>query len=1120
MSTYYIANHGKLEAQAATYGSVSKILGTKYFGQWVNVTRRTLSYRFNPHFLPFVDKLTKELIEKGLPGLLAMDERYKEDDKDNPIYPRTSPIPDDAYYLHEPYFIKRYGPNEDVVEKPYPVKMLDFAYSGAYSTYLWELFYHVPFMIAVHLSKRQRHEEALDWFHHIFDPGDNSQGPEPARFWKVKPFQTTEVKSIEKILVNLSTQEDTALFEATLKSIDNWSANPFKPHVVARYRPSAYMYKTVMAYLDNLIGWGDGLFRQDTGESIDEALIHYVQAKNILGPEPQIVPQKGTVKPQTYASLQGSLDAFSNALVDLESDVLFDLSPDPATGGSTGSTGPVDPGSVLYFCVPRNEKLLGYWRTVDDRLYKIHNSLNLQGVFRQLPLFAAPIDPALLAKAAAAGVDISAAIAGLDQPLPLVRFQALVQKASELAQEVKSLGGQLLSAMEKEEAEHLAVMRARQESLMLTLGEMIKYGQYQESIKNRENTGIAVDLAIQKYRYYSLLLGSDDAKAKLQQLDDIEVEKLEKFKFRSKEKRVDWDDIDVDVVKNKALSQGRMINTFESVDLTMSDASQLVQTGASVLEVLSGVMNTLPSFSAQAEPLGIGASISYGGSNIGAGFSAGASAARGIAALLSYGAQKAGKLGSYTRREQDWQLQKNLAAQEYNQGLKQLRAAQIREALAEREWKNHQQQIANAQAVEQYLTDERTGKKTKEALYGWQKREVRALYEQCFDLAFSTAKKAERALQHELGDPYQSFIQYGYQGGMEGLLAGEKLHLDIKRMETAYQDLNAREHEMTKNISLLQLDPLQLIALRDTGSCTINIPEAFFDLESPGHYFRRIKTMAISIPSVSGPYTSVNCRLTLSKSRIRKDSTTGDEYAMTGDDDYRFSVNYATAQSIVTSSGMNDSGMFEVNLRDERFLPFEGHGAISEWKLELMQKDLQPFDRNSISDVILHMRYTARDGGEALATAANTGLDEGLSSDDAIAKVRLFSVRHEFPSAWAQFKAAAIPANGTASLSFTLTKEHYPFWADALMEEAESATVVLLALPADGAGAIRVCANANDTTTANSDGLEVWDATKGNGLVGTVLAKVPKPAPVGSVSLNVSNNAITDLWLAVNWKKA
>ena len=52
------------------------------------------------------------------------------------------------------------------------------------------------------------------------------------------------------------------------------------------------------------------------------------------------------------------------------------------------------------------------------------------------------------------------------------------------------------------------------------------------------------------------------------------------------------------------------------------------------------------------------------------------------------------------------------------------------------------------------------------------KREVKALYNQSFQLAFEVAKKAERALQTELGDPSQSYIQFSYLDGIEGLLAG------------------------------------------------------------------------------------------------------------------------------------------------------------------------------------------------------------------------------------------------------------------------------------------------------------------------------------------------------------
>ena len=38
-------------------------------------------------------------------------------------------------------------------------------------------------------------------------------------------------------------------------------------------------------------------------------------------------------------------------------------------------------------------------------------------------------------------------------------------------------------------------------------------------------------------------------------------------------------------------------------------------------------------------------------------------------------------------------------------------------------------------------------------------------------------------------------------------------------MEMAYHDLNQREYELTKHVSLLQVDPLALVQLRATGTC-------------------------------------------------------------------------------------------------------------------------------------------------------------------------------------------------------------------------------------------------------------------------------------------------------------
>ncbi len=131
-------------------------------------------------------------------------------------------------------------------------------------------------------------------------------------------------------------------------------------------------------------------------------------AANILGPKPQAVPKNGSVKPLTFADLRKlSLDPFSNAMVDMEVDIPFDIAAPSGSGTNPNGTQILPSiGKTLYFCIPRNDQFLQYWNTVADRLFKIHNSLNLQGVFQRLPLFDPPIDPALLVRAAASGLDV------------------------------------------------------------------------------------------------------------------------------------------------------------------------------------------------------------------------------------------------------------------------------------------------------------------------------------------------------------------------------------------------------------------------------------------------------------------------------------------------------------------------------------------------------------------------------------------------------------------------------------------------------------------------------------------------------------------------------------------
>lgn len=1009
-----------------------------------------------------------------------------------------------------------YAPSA-LVKRPYPVKDLDFSSGGAYSVYNWELFFHVPLTIAIHLSKNQRFAEAQRWFHFLFDPTDDSEGPTPERFWKVRPFQTTDVKKVEEILVNLATNANPTLRDETVRSIEAWKAAPFRPHVIARYRQQAHMYKAVMAYLDNLISWGDSLFRQDTGEAIDEATMLYVLAANILGPRPQPVPKKGSVRSQTYANLRADLKQFGVAMREVETAAPFDLMPFPfEDGGDNERLATLRSlGKALYFCVPRNDKLLSYWDSVADRLFKIRNSLNIQGIFRELPLFELPIDPALLARGAAAGLDVGAVVNGLNQPLPLVRFQLLAQKAAEVCQEVKSLGNSLLSAMEKEDGEALALLRAQHERIVMEMVEHVRYAQVQEAIKSREGLLKSLALAVQRYSYYERQLGKKPDEIAIPELDELDKVSLDKMRFDAQESELAPREIEVDIAQDLGGSGGRIVSSHEAEEMQKSGMARDLQDVVKSLNLLAQGLSLIPDFKINLHYWGLGGSTDIsGGTKLSQVSRFAANVALAYADRLNYEAGTAAKIGSYARREQDWAFQSNLAAGEITQIFKQLRAAQIREAVAGLELKNHRQQMKHAEEIERFLNEEGTdtnGKKTNKALYAWMKREVKGLYGQCFQFAFDIAKKAERALQHELGKPELSYLQFGYLAGQEGLLAGEKLYLDIKRMEMAYHDLNQREYELTKHVSLMQLDPLALLQLRTTGRCTVVLPEALFDMDGPGHYFRRIKTVAVSIPCVTGPYASVNCTLTLLKSSIRKTPILDDGYARENAEDERFNDYFGSLQSIVTSSGRNDSGLFETNLRDERYLPFEGSGVISEWRLEL-PADVRQFDYDSISDVILHLRYTARQGGGLLRNGAGASLEDRINEARAAGSVRLFSVRHEFPSEWSKFESIQLgAAHPVAELTLDLREEHYPFWSQGRLEAVKR--VDLYAKTAKNS----VVIGDKPDGTGNKDTL-VKDSSLDNLRAGR-LTNIALPAPIGKFILYFNDNSMEDLWLALAWGK-
>lgn len=1080
--------------------------------------------KFENHYHPYVCHFIQSLNAVGIPAMLSTFNQGL-----GQLY-----IPHDM-----PIFEYDYQPT-DIVVDPHPGEKVDFEPSGAYSLYNWELFFHIPLLIATRLMQDQRFAAAREWFHYIFNPTDSSPvDPEKPwnRYWKVLKFKGTETERLAEFLRALSYDGDDPEIKAHKDAIEDqitdWQENPFQPHRLARFRLAAYQKSVVMKYIDNLIQWGDRLFRQDSIESINEAAQLYLLAQDILGPRPQEIPPRGHIKEQTYQQLKGNLDQFGNALVPLEEEfpyigeggsspswgflyapeikykgmlvaesstalsvldgsmqpmALVTESPvsesmvGPSAFDKSSAYSPIVPaitdceeGGTFYFCIPQNDTLLEYWDRVEDRLFKIRHCMNIEGVVRELPLYQPPIDPALLVQAAAKGIDIGGVLDDLNAQLPYYRFNFMLQKALELCAEIKSLGSMLLSVLEKSDAEELASLRAIHELSILNLVREIRIQQRQEAKENTKALQKGKAVIEERKKFYQSRV----------------KEKEENKRIPNEEKYLE------ELGEARELEQKAQRQEETAADLTWStyDISTGVQAGAG-----GG-----PFFS---ETLGRANLIAY--------YEAQGRALRNDAAQHSYQANLSSILGQWLRRADEWKLQRDLTLKELDQTDRQILASQIREQIAEKELVNHDKQIENASTVEDFL---RT-KYTNQELYSWMKGQISGVFFQSYKMAYDLAKKAEKAFRFELGLEDSNYIQFGYWDSLnKGLLAGEKLFHDLKRVEVAYLEKNKRDYEIVKHVSLLQINPLALITLRETGRCIFELPEELFDIDCPGHYFRRIKSVALTVPCITGPYAGVNCTLRLTKSRTRIKPTGSYDYS--GVDDPNFSHRFGSIESIVTSSGQNDSGLFETNLRDERYLPFEGSGAISEWQLQLPGNpsinDPCQFDYKTISDVILHIRYTAREGGQSLRDKAVDNLKTliGDGDDEGVAgTTRLFSVRHEFPSAWASFKTTIPPEGQRHKLILEISAQHYPFWSQ-MWNVTLNNSVKKLQFFADSNEKSIAIYYVTESGPAYCS-LKKKPEDFGNLLTGEVDENLPSN-PITTLELYFDVNTISDLWFAITW---
>jgi hypothetical protein len=951
---------------------------------------------------------------------------------------------------------------------------LDF--KGPYGVYYRELFFHIPFLIANALNSRGRFAAAQRWYHYIFDPTATEVvdviGLPPGevahrlldRVWRYREFRGLDVVRLRDILTD---QAAIALYRK----------DPFNPWAIARRRISAFQKAIVMKYVDNLLDWADSLFTQFTMEAVNEALMLYITASDVLGPRPQQLGDCGTgVEPNTYEHIAPLVGKASEILIQLETWTI---------GARAWNLLPVRdiqkyiiPYKAIAHAVERNPLIAPVEQATSAVAVSAPPATAVGPPAGSSEILVTGTQPAVAVRDTPAGAGNLFSGLGWNATRTASWGPAL---ANASIKTVDKLGGRTFDHASKRDfsswaggfgwhfirqltpvfcvpanTDLLAYWDRVEDRLYKIRHCMDIDGQRRElalfappispmQLVAMKAAGLSLDDVLgttsgnlPPYRFLYLI---DRAKAfaatlsgfgasLLSALEKKDAEQLNRLRLTQQMNlarlttRIQQLEIQAASESLEALNRQRDAAQYRSdfyAGLVSTDRNGWEIAESATRHLVSGIhliesgLDLGAAIAALEPQVGSPFAMKYGGVELSgslAGFgnmiSAIAEASEAVSASVSLE-------GNFARRSEGWANQKALADYDVRSLDRQIRAASLRVEIANHSLTLHQRSIDQLQEVLD-LTD---GRFTNLGLYTWLSAQLQRLYRGAYQNALALAKLAEQAYRFERGDDTSPALITPHWDLMHaGLLSGEQLLIDLQTLERRYLETNYRTLEVDQAFALSQIDAHALIDLRETGECTFMVSEAYFDLFYPGHYKRRIKAVRLTIPSITGPYVNVSATLNLQNSWIRPTAALGAPLV---------EVPPSRSVSIATSTAQNDAGVFELSFRDERYMPFEGLGAISEWHLTL-PKVFPQFDYQTINDVILSISYTAEQDGalRERVEAQNKALEGSIMNYFSVNPARrLLSLRQDFSSAFTRLLLS--PAK--TQVNIELTERNFPLFA-------------------------------------------------------------------------------------------
>jgi Tc toxin complex TcA C-terminal TcB-binding domain len=370
---------------------------------------------------------------------------------------------------------------------------------------------------------------------------------------------------------------------------------------------------------------------------------------------------------------------------------------------------------------------------------------------------------------------------------------------------------------------------------------------------------------------------------------------------------------------------------------------------------------------------------------------------------------------AYDEKRQGWMFQRNLAQQDRKIAEQQYFVAQDQKRVVLQE-----QTIASLTQDHASATIEFLSRKfTNTDLYDWMADVLGGVYRYFLQQATGTARLAASQLAFERQEAPPPFIQGDYWKppsdnassdtavDRRGLTGSARLLQDITQLEQYALATDLRKLQLSKTLSLVQLAPLEFQRFRETGVLNFATPMNLFDRDFPGHYLRLIHRVRVSMLALTPP--AMGIRATLTAGRLSRVVIGGDLF-----DTVRVSHG---PDMVALSSARESTGLFEMDLQPTMLAPFENIGVDTTWELR-MPRAANPFDFNSIGDVLFTIEYTALNSFDyQQQVVARLGRR--------VTAQRGWSFRYQLADQWYELNNPSLSST-PMTVRFTTTADNFP----------------------------------------------------------------------------------------------